>query len=169
MLPGDLRQEPFQDNVVSRHRPPSSLAVASFMGYFEEQFRLARLGAASKVAAIAIAHHRFNYVHRFPDGNGRVSRLMSHAMAQCAGIGAHGLWSISRGLSRGLSARSRTTEHRNSDCVRCVTSRGGAAGGGCEDHGAPRSRREGGASPAHGGWAFGVGDSQGAGVTAHLC
>jgi Fic family protein len=31
---------------------------------------------------------------------------MSHAMAQLAGIGAHGLWSISRGLARGLKAPS---------------------------------------------------------------
>jgi Fic family protein len=31
---------------------------------------------------------------------------MSHAMAQEAGIGAHGLWSISRGLARGLKAPS---------------------------------------------------------------
>lgn len=27
---------------------------------------------------------------------------MSHAMALRAGIGAHGLWSVSRGLARGL-------------------------------------------------------------------
>ena len=55
--------------------------------------------------AIAAAHHRFNYVHPFADGNGRVSRLMSHAMAQLSGIGAYGLWSISRGLARGLKSR----------------------------------------------------------------
>jgi Fic family protein len=55
--------------------------------------------------AIAAAHHRLNYIHPFPDGNGRVSRLMSHAMAQRAGVGAHGLWSISRGLARGLESR----------------------------------------------------------------
>src|SRR5262245_38380257 len=30
---------------------------------------------------------------------------MSHAMAHCAGIAAHGLWSISRGLARGLESR----------------------------------------------------------------
>jgi Fic family protein len=53
--------------------------------------------------AIGAAHHRFNYIHPFPDGNGRVSRLMSHAMTFSAGIGAHGLWSISRGLARGLA------------------------------------------------------------------
>jgi len=30
---------------------------------------------------------------------------MSHAMAHVAGIGAHGLWSVSRGLVRGLESR----------------------------------------------------------------
>jgi Fic family protein len=54
---------------------------------------------------MAAAHHRFNYIHPFPDGNGRVSRLMSHAMAHLAGIGAHGLWSVSRGLARGFTDR----------------------------------------------------------------
>ncbi|MDF3153382.1 Fic family protein [Mesorhizobium sp. XAP10] len=44
-------------------------------------------------------------MHPFPDGNGRVSRLMSHAMALEAGIAAHGLWSISRGLARGVKSR----------------------------------------------------------------
>jgi Fic family protein len=44
-------------------------------------------------------------MHPFPDGNGRVSRLMSHAMGYSAGLDAHGLWSISRGLARGLKSR----------------------------------------------------------------
>lgn len=105
MAPGELRSQSFQDNVVGRHLPPSSNAVADFVRHFEEQFRMAGVGRAGQVVQVAIAHHRFNYIHPFPDGNGRVSRLLSHAMAQRAGIGAHGLWSISRGLSRGLPGR----------------------------------------------------------------
>jgi Fic family protein len=73
---------------------------------FEERYRIERLGKAGRILATAAAHHRFNYIHPFPDGNGRVSRLMSHAMAHVSGIGAHGLWSISRGLARGMESRS---------------------------------------------------------------
>ena len=105
MQPGVFRREPQHDNVVGRHVPPSSAVVPAFMDYFEQRFRLQPLGAAARIAAVAIAHHRLNYIHPFPDGNGRVSRLVAHAMALLSGIGAHGLWSISRGLARGLSDR----------------------------------------------------------------
>jgi Fic family protein len=105
MQPGVFRHEPKHDNAVGRHVPPSSAVVPAFMDYFEQRFRLAPLGAAARVAAIAIAHHRLNFIHPFPDGNGRVSRLVAHAMALVSGIGAHGLWSISRGLAPGLSDR----------------------------------------------------------------
>lgn len=103
MEPGAWRSRPEHDNAVGRHLPPSSDRVADYMKYFEQRYRFAGLGKAGRILAIGAAHHRFNYIHPFPDGNGRVSRLMSHAMAHGAGIGAHGLWSISRGLSRGLS------------------------------------------------------------------
>jgi Fic family protein len=76
------------------------------MRHFESRYRLAEMGKAARIMAIASAHHRLTYIHPFPDGNGRVSRLMSHAMALKAGIGAHGLWSVSRGLARGLDSRS---------------------------------------------------------------
>ncbi|HKY36632.1 MAG TPA: Fic family protein [Polyangiaceae bacterium] len=105
MQPGAFRSEPKHDNVVGRHVPPSSHVVPAFMEYFEQRFRLDGRGAAARLVAIAVAHHRLNYIHPFPDGNGRVSRLMAHAMALRAGIGAHGLWSISRGLARGLADR----------------------------------------------------------------
>ena len=75
------------------------------MAYFADPYRFDRLGKAARIMAIPAAHHRLNYIHPFPDGNGRVSRLMSHAMGHLAGIGAHGLWSISRGLARGIESR----------------------------------------------------------------
>lgn len=105
MAPGEWRSRAEHDVAVGRHEPPSSARVPDFMTYFAERYRLAPLGTAGRLIAMAAAHHRFNYIHPFPDGNGRVSRLMSHAMALSSGIGAHGLWSISRGLSRGLESR----------------------------------------------------------------
>lgn len=106
MEPGEWRSSTDHDVAVGRHIPPSSERVADFMEHFEGRFRFDRMGTAARIMAIASAHHRFNYIHPFPDGNGRVSRLMSHAMAAVAGIGAHGLWSVSRGLARGLESRS---------------------------------------------------------------
>lgn len=105
MAPGAWRSKPEHDNAIGRHIPPSSGRVADFMRHFEDRYKLKPLGKAARILAIPAAHHRLNYIHPFPDGNGRVSRLMSHAMALSAGIGAHGLWSVSRGLARGLESR----------------------------------------------------------------
>lgn len=105
MTPGEWRNLPEHDVAVGRHVPPSSARVVDFMRHFESRFRFDTMGPAARILTMASAHHRFNYIHPFPDGNGRVSRLMSHAMAAQAGIGAHGLWSISRGLARGLESR----------------------------------------------------------------
>lgn len=102
LQPGEWRTA---EVAVGRHAPPSSHRLPAFMDYFAEHFRLQPLGRAGRLVALAIAHHRLNYIHPFADGNGRVSRLMSHAMGYQAGIGAHGLWSVSRGLSRGLQSR----------------------------------------------------------------
>ena len=102
MLPGDWRD---YDVSVGRLVPPSSSVIPECMEYFEERYRFAEMGKSRRIFAMAIAHHRLNYIHPFPDGNGRVSRLMSHAMAHLAGVGAHGLWSVSRGMARGLDSR----------------------------------------------------------------
>ncbi|NGM24299.1 Fic family protein [Roseomonas stagni] len=105
MTPGEFRSDPTEEVTVGRHLPPSPGAVGSFMAHFEQRYRLSSLGRGSRIIAMAAAHHRLNYIHPFLDGNGRVSRLMSHAMALHAGIGAHGLWSVSRGLARGAASR----------------------------------------------------------------
>jgi Fic family protein len=91
MAPGEWRSLPEHDVYVGRHLPPSKVSVAGFMEHFESRYRFDLLGVAGRIMAIVAAHHRFNCIHPFPDGNGRVSRLMSHAMAGLAGIGAHGL------------------------------------------------------------------------------
>jgi Fic family protein len=112
MTPGEWRRG--EEHVeVGRHLPPASDRVPDFMAYFHQRFAfqpasggaMTAVGASrsARLFAMATAHHRFNYIHPFPDGNGRVSRLMSHVMAQAAGVGAHGLWSVSRGLARGLA------------------------------------------------------------------
>lgn len=107
IAPGALRNNPEHDVAVGRHLPPNSESVRSFVDYFANRYRAAALSPAQRLLAIPAAHHRFNYIHPFVDGNGRVSRLMSHAMAYQAGIGAHGLWSISRGLARGAQPSTR--------------------------------------------------------------
>ena len=105
IIPGRIRQEGDSEVAVGRHMPPSSARVAAFMDHFDKRFQIAARSASGRIIAIASAHHRLNYIHPFPDGNGRVSRLMSHAMALEAGIGGQGLWSVSRGLARGLTDR----------------------------------------------------------------
>ena len=105
MQPGQWRSRPEHDVAVGRHTPPSTHRVAAFMDYFADRYRIEGQGTAGRIMAIAAAHHRLSFIHPFPDGNGRVSRLMSHALAHTAGIGAHGLWSLSRGLARGLESR----------------------------------------------------------------
>lgn len=110
MVPGTWRSLPEHDVTVGRHIPPSSENVIEFMQHFQARYDFSCMGMGSQIASIPAAHHRFNYIHPFSDGNGRVSRLISHTMALKAGIGAHGLWSVSRGLARGLARR---TEYKS--------------------------------------------------------
>jgi Fic family protein len=53
------------------------------------------------IIASAAAHHRLAWIHPFVDGNGRVARLMSHAMLSET-LDTSGLWSIARGLARNV-------------------------------------------------------------------
>jgi Fic family protein len=105
ITPGELRTTSEQEVTVGRHIPPSSSLVPEFMEHFERRYRLGGMGQGTSIIAMAASHHRLNYIHPFVDGNGRVSRLLSHAMALKSGIGAYGLWSVSRGLARGLQGQ----------------------------------------------------------------
>lgn len=92
--PGELRTRDVQ---VGRHVAISPGAVPRFLEHFESAYR--RLGRSDAIVAIAAAHHRFVWIHPFLDGNGRVARLMSHAMMLEA-LDTGGVWSVARGLGR---------------------------------------------------------------------
>jgi Fic family protein len=99
VIPGELRT---RSVAVGRHVPPPAQDLPAFMSRFEQAYDSARLSKPRQVVAVAAAHHRFLWIHPFLDGNGRVVRLMSHAMLLDLGVGS-ALWSISRGLARNAS------------------------------------------------------------------
>ncbi|MDI1294019.1 MAG: Fic family protein [Methylobacter sp.] len=75
-----FRSRSEHDVSVGRQIPSRSEHVDEFMRYFEQRYRLASMGKGAQIIATAASHHRLAYIHPFSDGNGRVSRLMSHAM-----------------------------------------------------------------------------------------
>jgi Fic family protein len=83
---------------VGRHIAPDPNDLPAFLGRFEHVYG-GRLSKLHKVIAVAAAHHRLLWIHPFLDGNGRVTRLFSHAFFRELGIGSE-LWSVSRGLAR---------------------------------------------------------------------
>jgi len=96
VVPGQLRARTV---AVGRHVAPAPADLPAFMGRFEQAYDSTRLTKPQQVIAVAAAHHRFLWIHPFLDGNGRVARLMSHALLLDIGIGS-ALWSVSRGLAR---------------------------------------------------------------------
>ena len=96
VIPGVLRARTV---AVGRHIAPPADALEALMQRFGEAYDATRLTKVRQVIAVAAAHHRFLWIHPFLDGNGRVARLMSHAMLLDIGIGS-ALWSVSRGLAR---------------------------------------------------------------------
>ncbi|MEO7774021.1 MAG: Fic family protein [Steroidobacteraceae bacterium] len=96
VVPGQMRSRTV---VVGRHVAPAPEDLPSFLRRFEDAYDSARLTKPRQVIAVAAAHHRFLWIHPFLDGNGRVARLMSHALLIDIGIGS-ALWSVSRGLAR---------------------------------------------------------------------
>lgn len=99
VLPGMLRSGEVQ---VGKHIPPAAAAVPRFLARFDEAYNPKYLSKVRQLVAIAAAHHRFTWIHPFYDGNGRVVRLMAHAMLKRLGIG-NSLWSVSRGLARNVA------------------------------------------------------------------
>lgn len=82
---------------VGDHVPVSPGAIPRFLGELNRQYDTA--GKAARVIATAALHHRFLWIHPFLDGNGRVARLLSHALLDEL-LDTRSLWSVSRGLAR---------------------------------------------------------------------
>jgi len=97
--PGVLRDGEVE---VGDHIPPAATALPRFLARFDEVYDSKHLSKMRQMVAIAAAHHRFLWIHPFYDGNGRVVRLMSHAMLTRIGIGSS-LWSVARGLARSVA------------------------------------------------------------------
>lgn len=94
VIPGELRS---RDVKVGRHFAVSPAAVPRFLERYEEVY--GRLGKTETILAAAAAHHRLLWIHPFLDGNGRVARLVSHAVL-LETLETEGLWSAARGLAR---------------------------------------------------------------------
>lgn len=98
VAPGELRA---RDVKVGLHIAISPGALPRFLTRFESAY--GRLGRTDAILTAAAAHHRLLWIHPFLDGNGRVARLMSHAMLREA-LDTAGVWSVARGLARTVSS-----------------------------------------------------------------
>jgi Fic family protein len=99
--PGALRA--FEVDV-GKHQPPHFGALPRMLARFANFYQSDRILQTNQLIALAAAHHRLAWIHPFGDGNGRVTRLHSHAwLIQCQADGL-GLWTLSRGLARDREA-----------------------------------------------------------------
>jgi Fic family protein len=99
VVPGELRSRHVR---VGQHRPPDPSDLAAFLQRFTEGYNATHLSKLRKVIGVAASHHRLLWIHPFLDGNGRVTRLFSHAWLREQGVGSE-LWSVSRGLARSVA------------------------------------------------------------------
>ena len=96
VVPGELRKSGVQ---VGRHIPPKAESLVSFLKRFSEVYDPKKLSRIRYVIGLGAMHHRLLWIHPFYDGNGRVTRLMSHASLLRCGI-VSSLWSVARGFAR---------------------------------------------------------------------
>ncbi|MDF2867673.1 MAG: hypothetical protein K0S11_1143 [Gammaproteobacteria bacterium] len=76
--PGQYRNQPVRI-AGSTHIPPEHFMV---QGYMDELLAFTNRADSPKydLLKVALAHHRFSWIHPFTNGNGRVVRLLTYAM-----------------------------------------------------------------------------------------
>jgi Fic family protein len=100
VVPGEIRK---RHVIVGKHIPPAAGDLPDFLARFAQAYSSGMLSKLRKVIAVAASHHRLLWIHPFLDGNGRVTRLFSHAWLRELGIGSE-IWAISRGLARNVES-----------------------------------------------------------------
>ena len=84
IVPGAWRKHDVQ---VGRHVPPPHEDLARFMARFDTAYGSPPLSKTRQIQTVGAVHHRLLWIHPFLDGNGRVARLMSHALFKRLEIG----------------------------------------------------------------------------------
>jgi Fic family protein len=97
MQPGVLRSVTGQNVMVGNHDAPDASAVETMLGHLQTGFGRQKDSRRQLISALA-NHHRLAWVHPFVDGNGRVSRMITHLQLVFLGLEPT-LWSLSRGLA----------------------------------------------------------------------
>ena len=97
VVPGELRQCEVD---VGRHIPPTFSSLPRFLNRFTEAYQPEPLDPLDRIIAAAASHHRLAWVHPYLDGNGRVTRLFTHAYLIRVKTDGHRLWMVSRGFAR---------------------------------------------------------------------
>lgn len=98
VVPGEYRRDIVGVGLFRALHPRD---LQPFMQRFEQAYDPSRLSKPQLLLSTAASHHRLLWIHPFLDGNGRVARLMSHALLLRLGVGSS-LWSVSRGLARNV-------------------------------------------------------------------
>lgn len=98
MVPGRLRSEENEQVIVGNHAAPAGTAVRPMLQHL--QTHLGRIkDPRQRLVAVLASHHRTAFIHPFLDGNGRVTRMLTHLQLNYLGL-RPSLWSLSRGLAR---------------------------------------------------------------------
>ncbi|SDV46619.1 Fic family protein [Chitinasiproducens palmae] len=96
IVPGEWRKRDVQ---VGQHIPPPHEDLPRSMSRFDAAYGSPPLTKLRQLQTVGAVHHRLLWIHPFLDGNGRVARLMSHALFKRLEVGTS-LWPVARDLAR---------------------------------------------------------------------